>query len=71
VVIGAPHIRVFAGKAKGSPKADAKRRTIEALEEMGELAGRHGIFLGSTTTAGSWPKRTISSRLCGPSGALG
>jgi sugar phosphate isomerase/epimerase len=45
-VIGAPHIRVFAGEAKGSPKADAKRRTIEALEEMGELAGRHGIFLG-------------------------
>lgn len=45
-VLGAPHIRVFAGDAKGASRADAKRRTIEALEEMGELAGRHGIFLG-------------------------
>ncbi len=45
-VLGAPHIRVFAGSTKGVSKADAKRHTIEALEEMGELAGRHGIFLG-------------------------
>lgn len=45
-VMGAPHIRVFAGEAKGAPLAEAKRRTIEALEEMGDLAGRHGIFLG-------------------------
>mgnify|MGYP003336316958 CR=1 FL=1 len=44
--LGAPHIRVFAGDAKGAPLAEAKRRTIEALEEMGEVAGRHGIFLG-------------------------
>ena len=45
-VLGAPHIRVFAGDAKGAPMAEAKRRTIEALEEMGDVAGRHGIFLG-------------------------
>lgn len=45
-VLGAPHIRVFAGEAKGASLSEAKRRTIEALEEMGELAGRHGIFLG-------------------------
>ncbi len=44
--LGAPHIRVFAGDARGSSLADAKRRTIEALEETGEIAGRHGIFLG-------------------------
>jgi sugar phosphate isomerase/epimerase len=44
--LGAPHIRVFAGDARGTTLAEAKRRTIEALEEMGELAGRHGIFLG-------------------------
>lgn len=45
-VLGAPHIRVFAGDSKGTPLAEAKRRTIEALEEVGEVAGRHGIFLG-------------------------
>ncbi len=45
-VLGAPHIRVFAGELKGATPADAKRRTIEALEEMGQLAGKHGIFLG-------------------------
>lgn len=45
-VLGAPHIRVFAGGAQGASMAEAKKRTIEALEEMGELAGRHGIFLG-------------------------
>jgi sugar phosphate isomerase/epimerase len=45
-VLGAPHIRVFAGEAKGQDRASAKRHCIEALEEMGELAGRHGVFLG-------------------------
>lgn len=45
-VLGAPHIRVFAGELKGSTRAEARARTIEALEEMGELAGKHGIFLG-------------------------
>lgn len=45
-ILGAPHIRVFAGEPKSGGKAEGKRRTIEALEMMGELAGRHGIFLG-------------------------
>jgi len=45
-VLGAPHIRVFAGESKGQDKATAKRHCIEALEEMGELAGRSGVFLG-------------------------
>lgn len=46
-VLGAPHIRVFAGAApQGMDKAEAQRLCIAALEECGEAAGRHGIFLG-------------------------
>lgn len=45
-VLGAPHIRVFAGNAEGGSAADSRRRAIEALEECGEVAGRAGVFLG-------------------------
>jgi sugar phosphate isomerase/epimerase len=45
-VLGAPHIRVFAGNAEGQSAADAKRLCIEALEECGEAGGRAGVFLG-------------------------
>lgn len=45
-VLGAPHIRVFAGNLEGQSHADAKRHCIEALEECGEVAGRAGVFLG-------------------------
>jgi sugar phosphate isomerase/epimerase len=45
-VLGAPHIRVFAGNLEGQSPADAKRHCIEALEECGEAAGRAGVFLG-------------------------
>ncbi len=45
-VLGAPHIRVFAGEAHGQPLAEAKRHCIGALEECAAEAGRHGIFLG-------------------------
>jgi sugar phosphate isomerase/epimerase len=45
-VLGAPHIRVFAGATKEKDLAVATRRCIEALEECGEYAGRKGIFLG-------------------------
>ena len=45
-VLGAPHIRVFAGDAKGQPKDEAKKNCIAALEESGEYAGQAGIFLG-------------------------
>ncbi len=45
-VLGAPHIRVFAGNLEGQSQADAKRHCIEALEECGEAAGRAGVFLG-------------------------
>ena len=45
-ILGAPHIRVFAGTPKGTPKDEAKKLCISALEECGEAAGRAGIFLG-------------------------
>jgi sugar phosphate isomerase/epimerase len=46
-VLGAPHIRVFAGNLqKGSTAAEAKALSIAALEECGEYAGRKGVFLG-------------------------
>lgn len=46
-VLGAPHIRVFAGVVKGAHSAaDAKKRCIEALEETCDHAGKKGIFLG-------------------------
>ena len=46
-VMSSPHIRVFAGPAdKQQPLAEARRLSIEALEECGEYAGRKGVFLG-------------------------
>ena len=46
-ILGAPHIRVFAGSVPaGGNLADAKKACIEQLEECGEYAGKRGIFLG-------------------------
>jgi sugar phosphate isomerase/epimerase len=45
-ILGAPHIRVFAGTLKGTTKDEAKKLCIAALEECGEVAGKAGIFLG-------------------------
>ena len=46
-VLGAPHIRVFAGSVpKGGTLEAAKRDCIEQLEECAEYAGKRGIFLG-------------------------
>ena len=46
-VLGAPHIRVFAGKAeKGMSDADARKMCISSLEECCDYAGTKGIFLG-------------------------
>jgi sugar phosphate isomerase/epimerase len=45
-VLGAPHIRVFAGAAKGIQDAEARKLCIGALEECAEYAGSKGIFLG-------------------------
>jgi sugar phosphate isomerase/epimerase len=44
--LGAPHIRVFAGEAKGLDPAVAKRQCVRALEDCGEYAGSKGIWLG-------------------------
>ena len=46
-IMGAPHIRVFAGKhPKGVGPEEAEKNAIEALEEAGAYAGERGIFLG-------------------------
>ena len=45
-VLGAPHIRVFAGAAKGITDAEARKMCIGALEEVSDYAGQKGIFLG-------------------------
>jgi len=45
-VMGAPHIRIFAGDAAGGSEADARRRCIPALEESCAYAGTKGVFLG-------------------------
>lgn len=46
-LMGAPHIRVFAGRhPKGVNEKDAERFAAEALEEAGEYAGKKGIYLG-------------------------
>lgn len=46
-LMGAPHVRVFAGNADvGQSLSAAKKRCIEALEECAAFAGQYGIFLG-------------------------
>ncbi len=50
LLLGAPHIRVFAGNVpKDLPhftRAQADRNVIESLQECAEYAARRGIFLG-------------------------
>ena len=46
-ILGAPHIRVFAGgRSDGQSAEEARRLCIEALEECGAYAGERAIFLG-------------------------
>lgn len=46
-LLGAPHVRVFAGSIpKDGTIEAAKKACIEQLEECGDYAGRRGIFLG-------------------------
>lgn len=46
-LFGGPHIRVFAGEGhKDLSPGEARKLSIEALEECGEYAGKRGIFLG-------------------------
>jgi sugar phosphate isomerase/epimerase len=46
LLMGAPHIRVFAGVTKEIPRAEADKLVISALEECGDYASKRGIFLG-------------------------
>lgn len=47
LLMGAQHIRVFAGNApKGFARADADRNVIAALEDCCDYAGKKGVFLG-------------------------
>jgi sugar phosphate isomerase/epimerase len=46
-VMGAPHIRVFAGSAqRGVNQNEAKKFCISAVEECAKLAAEKGVFLG-------------------------
>lgn len=45
-ILGAPHIRVFAGSASGISKAEAQKLCVAALEECCDYAGQKGIVLG-------------------------
>jgi sugar phosphate isomerase/epimerase len=47
-ILGAPHIRVFSGNnaPPGMTEAEARRLSVEPLEECCEYAGKRGIFLG-------------------------
>lgn len=47
VLMGAPHIRVFAGvQPKDFPRAEADKMVVSALQECGDYAAKRGIFLG-------------------------
>lgn len=45
-VMGAPHIRIFAGQAQGLTREEAVPLCVSAIEECADYAGRKGIFLG-------------------------
>lgn len=45
-VLGAPHIRVFAGSARGIEEAAARKQVIRSLEELGAYAAAKGVWLG-------------------------
>lgn len=45
-LLGAPHIRVFAGDAAGQPHATAKANCVETLKIALDYAAEKGVFLG-------------------------
>jgi sugar phosphate isomerase/epimerase len=45
-VLGAPHIRVFAGSSQGQSKADGMKLAVAGLQECCEYAGSKGVMLG-------------------------
>ena len=52
-VLGAPHIRVFAGAAKEVDDAAARRQVIKSLEEVGAYAAQKGVWLGVENHGGA------------------
>lgn len=46
LLMGAPHIRVFAGVTKELSRPEADKLVVSALEECCDYAGKRGIFLG-------------------------
>lgn len=72
-VLGAPHIRVFAGARQGISEQEAKKQCIRALEECAELAAQYGIWLGVENHGGIVTRtnelidivRTVRSRWVG------
>ncbi|MBI1839517.1 MAG: sugar phosphate isomerase/epimerase [Verrucomicrobia bacterium] len=46
-LMGAPHIRVFAGGMQaGTTPAEARGHCVSAMEEVGDYAAKKGVFLG-------------------------
>jgi len=45
-LLGAPHIRIFAGNAQPDAKAKAMKQCIAAIQECADYASSKGIFLG-------------------------
>ena len=46
-IMGAPHIRIFAGAApRGVNREEAKAFCISAIDECGKVAGEKGVFMG-------------------------
>jgi sugar phosphate isomerase/epimerase len=45
-VMGAPHLRVFAGDPKGLTQDEAVRQCVRALKECGDYAAGRGVMLG-------------------------
>lgn len=46
VALGAPYIRVFAGKEKNVPLEAAQKQCIESIQECAEYAGTKGVYIG-------------------------
>ena len=46
-VLGAPHVRVFAGRGEdnGEPRQTVKRRIIDKFQECSDFAARHGVMI--------------------------
>lgn len=62
-VLGAPHIRVFAGAPpKGTDEATARKNCIAAMEECCDYAGKKGIYLGIENHGGivTLPEQLLS-----------